>query len=133
MLDRFVGHDDSAGSRAQNTAAPAQAAPAATTQAPPTANAQQAYTLPPDKLAKAIALNRIRNILNITGSIWGIVFVWLLLALGAWAAVERWAQRITGKRWVQGLRVFRRILHHQRRGRASRWTGSASTTSALTG
>jgi Zn-dependent protease with chaperone function len=92
--------------RAQSTAAPAQAAPAATTQAPPAANAQEAYTLPPDKLAKAIALNRIRNILNITGSIWGIVFLWLLLAVGAWAAVEKWAQRITGKRWVQGLLFF---------------------------
>lgn len=83
---------------------PAPAPVAAAAQAP--ANSQQAYTLAPDKLAKAIALNRIRNVLNIAGSIWGIVFVGLLLAAGAWAAVERWAQRISAKRWVQGLLFF---------------------------
>ena len=37
----------------------------------------QTYTLPPDKLAKAIALSRIRNILDITGSVWDVVFLWL--------------------------------------------------------
>jgi len=83
---------------------PAPAPVAATAQAP--ASSQQAYTLAPDKLAKAIAISRIRNVLNIAGSIWGIVFVLLLLAAGAWAAVERWAQRITAKRWVQGLLFF---------------------------
>ena len=80
--------------------------PAATAQIPSNANTPQAYSLPPDKLAKAIAISRIRNILNIAGSIWGIVFVWLLLATGAWAAVEGWAQRIAGSRWVQGLLFF---------------------------
>ena len=66
-------------------------------------NAPQAYTLPPDQLAKAIQLSRIRNILNIGGSIWGILFVWLLLATRAWAGVEGWAKRLTSRRWVQGL------------------------------
>jgi STE24 endopeptidase len=94
------------GVKAQNPTAPAQSAPTATTQAAPQASPQEAYTLPPDKLAKAIALNRIRNILNITGSIWGIVFVWLLLAARGWAALEKWAARITEKRWVQGLLFF---------------------------
>lgn len=87
---------------AQTNAAPAT--PAAVTAAQPTS--AQAYTLPPDKLAKAIAISRIRNVLNLAGSIWGMVFLWLLLALGAWAAVERWAQRICGRRWVQGLIFF---------------------------
>ncbi len=85
-------------------AAPAAVAPAAQAAAP--ANQQEAYTLPPDKLAKAISLSRIRNILNITGSIWGIVFLWLLLATRAWAGVERWAQRISGRRWIQGVVFF---------------------------
>ena len=67
---------------------------------------QQAYTLPPDKLAKAIALSRIRNILNLAGSIWGIVFLWLLLAFRRWAGIEKWAQRISNRRWVQGLVFF---------------------------
>ena len=91
----------------------AQTAPAAgaasqtqpATEAPPAGN-QQSYTLPPDKLAKAIALSRIRNILDITGSIWGFVFLWLLLATGAWAAIEAWAQRRSSRRWVQGVYFF---------------------------
>lgn len=87
---------------AAQPAAPVAAASAAPAQAAP----QQAYTLPPDKLAKAIALDRIRNFLNLAGSIWGIVFLWLSLSFGAWAGIERWAQRISGRRWVQGLVFF---------------------------
>lgn len=82
---------------------PAQAS-ASTGSAP--VGPQQAYTLPPDKLAKAIALSRIRNILNIAGSIWGIVFLWLLLATRGWAGLEAWVQKISGKRWIQGLLFF---------------------------
>jgi len=89
---------------AQNTTQEAPAPMAVAAQAP--ANAQQAYTLPPDKLAKAIAISRIRNILNITGSVWGIVFVGLLLATRALAGLERRAQRISGRRWVQGVVFF---------------------------
>ncbi|MFZ0340228.1 MAG: M48 family metallopeptidase [Terracidiphilus sp.] len=85
---------------AQNPASPA--APAATASAPPA----QAYTLPPDMLAKAIALSRIRITLGIAGAIWGVFFLWLLLATRGWAALERWAQRISGRRWVQGLIFF---------------------------
>jgi Zn-dependent protease with chaperone function len=90
---------------AQNAGSPASPAPTASA-APAQPTPQQAYTLPPDKLAKAIAISRIRNILNLTGSIWGIVFLWLLLALGAWAGIERWAQCISSRRWVQGLVFF---------------------------
>lgn len=92
-----------------------QAAPAAAT-APASSNAAeasqstpadgQAYTLPPDKLAKAIAYSRISDILNIVGSIWGFVFLWILLATGAWAGIEAWAQRRTGRRWLQGVWFF---------------------------
>jgi len=85
---------------AQNPASPP--APSATASAAP----GQAYTLPPDKLAKAVALDRIRNILDLAGSIWSIAFVWLLLALGAWAGIERWAQRLSGRRWLQGAAFF---------------------------
>jgi STE24 endopeptidase len=77
-----------------SSAAPAQPAP------------QEAYTLSPDKLAKAIALSRIRNILDLAGSIWGIVFLWLLLALRVWNGIEKWSQRISPRRWVQGLVFF---------------------------
>ena len=73
-------------------------------------SSQQAYTLPPEKLAKAIAISRIRNILNITGSVWGLVFLWLLLATRALSSLERWAQRISERRWIQGAIFFAAFL-----------------------
>jgi Zn-dependent protease with chaperone function len=92
---------------AQESAVPtAQSAPATTSSSSTPANSQEAYTLPPDTLAKAIAIGRIRNILNITGSIWGIVFLWIMLAARGWSGIERWAQRISSRRWVQGLVFF---------------------------
>jgi Zn-dependent protease with chaperone function len=89
-----------------NQTAPAQVAAGA--EAPE--NTQQAYTLPPDKLEKAIQLSRIRNILNITGSVWGLVFLWLTLATRAWAGLERWAEKISSRRWVQGAIFFAAYL-----------------------
>jgi len=87
-------------------AQPASAQPAPASNAAPSANPQQAYTLPPEKLTKAIALSRIRNILDITGSLWALVFLWLLLATRAWAKLESCVQRISRHRWVQGLAFF---------------------------
>jgi Zn-dependent protease with chaperone function len=87
-------------------------APAPGTPAPATAstaasgNSQQAYTLPPDKLAKAIALSRIQNILDIAGGLWGIAVLWLLLATRTASGLEAWARRIAGSRWVQGFIFF---------------------------
>jgi len=70
------------------------------------AASQQAYTLPPDKLAKAIAISRIRNILNIVGSLWQIVILWLLLASRAASRLEREIERIASHRWAQGIFFF---------------------------
>jgi Zn-dependent protease with chaperone function len=67
---------------------------------------QQAYSLPPDKLAKAIALSRIRNILDIVGSLWQIVFIWLLLASRFAARLEAEIKRIASHRWAQGVFFF---------------------------
>lgn len=86
-------------------AQPTTASPAQTAQAAPAGN-QPAYTLPPDKLAKAIAYSRIGDTLAIAGGIWGIVFLWLLLVTGGWAALEAWAQRLTHSRWRQGVLFF---------------------------
>lgn len=88
---------------AQATPAPSSS-PSATSPSNSTPN--QAYKLPPEKLAKAIALSRIRNILDIAGSVWGIVFLWLLLALQGWSGLETWAQRRSNRRWLQGLLFF---------------------------
>ena len=85
-------------------------APASQTQTPAASaaepGAQQAYTLPPDKLAKAIALSRIRNILGFAGSLWGLAVLWLLLASRAMAGLALWAQRVTRHRWLEGLLFF---------------------------
>ena len=67
---------------------------------------QQAYHLPPDKMAKAIAISRVRNVLHFAGEIWGIVVLWLLLATSAAAGLEAWARRLSQKLWVQGLLFF---------------------------
>ncbi len=81
---------------------------------PPAATAQpaeqQAYHLPPDKLAKAIALNRIRDTEHFVDALWGLVVLWLLLTTRAAAAMEGWAQRVSSKRWVQGLAFFALLL-----------------------
>lgn len=86
-------------------AAPPASAPTQAQPAPPPGS-HPAYTLPPDQLAKAIALSRIRNILAIAGGLWGILFLWLLLATRAWAALENWAARRTPRRWLQGALFF---------------------------
>jgi len=91
--------------KAQNPTSPA-VPPSTTFAASARATSHQAYTLPPDKLAKAIALSHIRITLGIAGAIWSIVFLWLLLATRVLAATERWAQRISSRRWMQGLIFF---------------------------
>ena len=80
---------------------------AQTTQAAPApATPQQAYSLPPDKLAKAVAINRIRNIMHFVNSLWGIAVLWLLLATGIAFRLEAWAQGVSARRWIQGLLFF---------------------------
>ena len=90
---------------AQATAGPSGPQQAAAA-APAPAKQQQAYTLPPDKLAKAIALSRIRNILDIAGSLWSLAVLWLLLDSRIAAGLEAWAKGLSRRRWVQGLVFF---------------------------
>jgi Zn-dependent protease with chaperone function len=72
-------------------------------QQPPPA---QAYNLPPDKLAKAVALDKIRITLDIAGALWGMAVLWLLLSRRWAAGLESWASRLASRRWVQGLLFF---------------------------
>jgi STE24 endopeptidase len=69
-----------------------------------------AYTLPPDKLARAIALNRIRNILDIAAGLWSIAFLWLILSLRIAASLDAWTERLATRRWLQGLVFFAILL-----------------------
>lgn len=91
-----------------------QAAPTSTTAAQQAggtkAPTQDAYTLPPDKLAKAEALSRIRLVLGIAGTLWYFVFFWLLLATRTVARLGYWAQRVTARRWLEGLLFFGVLL-----------------------
>jgi STE24 endopeptidase len=92
------------GLRGDQNATPATQAQAAASQQG--GAEQQAYHLPPEKLAKAIALSRVRSVLHFAGEIWGLVVLWLLLATRAAAGLEKWAAGVSQERWVQGLLFF---------------------------
>ena len=85
---------------------PAQPAPAQAQADAAQPKSEQAYSLPPDKLEKAKALNKIRLALDIGGSLWGLIFLWWLLASRNAARLEHWTQRRSTRRWVQGLLFF---------------------------
>lgn len=94
---------------AQSSPAPVGPSPTAvpaaqTTAAPPPS--EQAYSLPPDKLAKAKTLNKIRLALDIGGSLWGLIFLGWLLASRTASRLEHWTQRKASRRWIQGLLFF---------------------------
>jgi STE24 endopeptidase len=62
-----------------------------------------AYTLPPEKLKKAIALDRIGMSLTVGGTAWGLVQLVLILATGAAARMRDFAVGISKNRWAQGF------------------------------
>lgn len=70
----------------------------------------QAYNLPADKLAKAISLNRIRNIEHFVDAFWGLLVLWLLLSTRTAAEMEGWAVHLAKKRWVEGLVFFALLI-----------------------
>jgi Zn-dependent protease with chaperone function len=63
------------------------------------------YTLPPDKLAKAIALSHARTLAYFGDTAWTLLVLWLLTRFRAGAAIARLAARVTTRRWMQGLMV----------------------------
>jgi Zn-dependent protease with chaperone function len=83
--------------------APTQPAPSATAAQP---SQGQAYTLPPEKLAKAIAVSHIRHILAFVGVAWGLAILWILLATRAFAGMAAWCERLIKRRWISGLLFF---------------------------
>ncbi len=84
----------------------AATSPAAIQSPPAPTAAPPAYFLPPEKLAKALALSRIRNILDIAGSLWGLTVLWLVLDLRIASGLESWARRRAPWHWLQGLIFF---------------------------
>ena len=63
------------------------------------------YTLPPDKLAKAVALAHVRALAYFAGTAWLVFILWLLVWLGAGSAIRNLAARVTHRPWIQGLIV----------------------------
>jgi Zn-dependent protease with chaperone function len=61
-----------------------------------------AYTLPPEKLREARALERARMTLEFAGTVWALGQLVLVLALGWVARMRDWAVRLGRSRWVQG-------------------------------
>jgi STE24 endopeptidase len=64
-----------------------------------------AYTLPPDKLAKAEYLYHARTLAHFGDTAWVILALWLLVRSGAGARIRDWAARCSEKKWVQGFLV----------------------------
>jgi STE24 endopeptidase len=62
-----------------------------------------AYTLAPDTLRKAVALNRIVEILTISGSFWTLAQLVLILSLGVAGRMRDIAVRLSKNRWAQGF------------------------------
>lgn len=71
--------------------------------------AKPAYSLPPDKLARAVAYSRKRVILGFVESGWGILQLVLLLAFGFVRRMRNIAVNLGRNRWVQAL-VFTLLL-----------------------
>jgi Zn-dependent protease with chaperone function len=72
-------------------------------------SASHPYSLPPDKLKKAIEYSQARYWLHFIGSIWGIAVLLVILATGLSARFRDWAEAASKHRFVQAL-VFVPLL-----------------------
>jgi Zn-dependent protease with chaperone function len=83
-----------------------QPTPTSSATAPAQPASTQAYSLSPEKLAKAVTLSRISLALDLVGSLWSLAVLWILLA-SRWAAgLSDWTERLVRRRWQQGLLFF---------------------------
>jgi len=69
-------------------------------------NDHTAYTLPPDKLAKAEHLGTFRTVSHFGGALWGIVSLVLILQLGIAARFRNVANNLSKNRWAQCFIFF---------------------------
>ncbi len=63
------------------------------------------YTLPPDKLEKAIHLSQWRAALHFGGVVWTILLLWALVRWGFGERIRKLTALVTQKVWLQGLLV----------------------------
>jgi len=73
-------------------------------------HSEQAYSLPPEKLAEAKALNRIRVSVAIAGSVWGLIVLWALLRTGLATRLDVWTRETLKPGWMQGIGFFVIVL-----------------------
>ena len=73
-------------------------------------HSEQAYSLSPEKLAEAKALNRIRVWVAVAGSVWGLIVLWALLASGTATRLDVWTRETLRPRWMQGIGYFAIVL-----------------------
>ena len=69
------------------------------------AAAKAVYTLPPDKLAKAIHLYHARTLADFGDAAWTMLALWLLVRRGVGGWIRERAERVNRRAWVQGLIV----------------------------
>jgi STE24 endopeptidase len=62
-----------------------------------------AYTLPPEKLVKAVGFDRMERTLDVGTSVWLPIGLLLLLASGAVGKMRDRAMRLSGNCWLQGF------------------------------
>jgi Zn-dependent protease with chaperone function len=86
-----------------------QSAPAATPAASAQTSKVTAYTLPPDLYKKARERSRINFHLALIGFLYGLIILLLLLRWGVPSAYRDWAEKVSGRRFVQAL-VFAPLL-----------------------
>lgn len=67
------------------------------------------YALPPDKLAQAATLGRIRPAIHFAAEFWELAVLWLLLATGTAARLSQWTAARTARSWLQAA-IFSAIL-----------------------
>jgi STE24 endopeptidase len=65
--------------------------------------AKAVYTLPPDKLEKAIHLYHARTLAHFGDTAWMILALWLLVRWGVGARIRDWAAQWSSRAWVQGF------------------------------
>src|ERR1700735_1620081 len=76
-------------------------APAQPVQPPPPKT--QTYSLPPDKLQKAVEYAHARNWLYFVGQIYGVAALLAILAFGIGARFRRWAEAASHRRFIQAV------------------------------
>lgn len=63
------------------------------------------YTLPPDKLAKAVSISHARVVAHFGDVAWTIIALWMLASGRMGAAIRDWAARRTARLWLQGFLI----------------------------